>query len=259
MRSGETMICTYATEHYLFHYLDKSTASKDIVSIAEKQERCFEEICRYLSVNYPNRISYWLYESAEVIGTAFFGGGATNGLTIYYEEGEEIGKTITLSGKAEDSFAIEPYSIHAVYNEEVKCIGFHEDTHMISAQWNCPPSVFLNEGLAMFMDKVWWGIDNKEWCRKFKKEGTMIPTDKVLCLECNQFVEIPSEKSYPVAGAWTRYVLETYGLEKYKEFFCSINFKDYESCKDYKASSVKILGCTLHQIHEDFLKWLEVK
>ena len=108
----------YESEHYLFHYLPQSIAEKDIVEIACEQEKSFEEIVDVLMVIPPFKINYYLLNSAQ-------------------EVGEEYGDNEPCNG-----FAREPHDIYAVYNEKVKCIGPHEDAHIISYLISIPESVF---------------------------------------------------------------------------------------------------------------------
>ena len=38
-------------------------------------------------------------------------------------------------------------------------------------------------------------------------------------LDNEQFYSLPEEVSYPLAGALTRWLIDRYGMERYKEFF----------------------------------------
>ena len=43
---------------------------------------------------------------------------------------EQVGEILVIM--SHNAFAYEPNNIYTVYNEEIKCIGFHEDAHVIS-------------------------------------------------------------------------------------------------------------------------------
>ena len=79
-----------------------------------------------------------------------------------------------------NGFASPPDSIYAVYNEEVKCIGPHEDAHLISYTINRPKSMFIREGLAMFFDKFWWGKTNEDWVKSFLHDNRYIDINQLL-------------------------------------------------------------------------------
>ena len=242
------MIEIFETEHYVFHFPRNSLAAQDIRSIAETQEKGYEKICGLLQISFTHKISYWLYDSPQLIGDVFCDGVPCNGLSIVDDSDESIGRRSSLTGLEEDSFAVEPYSVHAVYEEQIKCIGEHEDTHIISAQLCNPKSAFLAEGLAMFMDGKWWGTDNKAWAVKDAQEGTLISTDEAIVLSEDDFYDLEWVKTYPVAGAWTDYIIGAYGVDKYKEFYCS---------KEYSESAKAVFGRTLRELHQEFVRWLD--
>lgn len=76
---------------------------------------------------------------------------------------------------------------------------------------------FLCEGLAMYFDKCWWGIDNSLWCKYFIDEG--IFPNIIKLLNNQEFNKIDCSLSYPVAGAFTSYLIEKFGIEKYRYFY----------------------------------------
>lgn len=61
-------------------------------------------------------------------------------------------------------------SIYAVYNDEIKCIGPHEDAHLISETFRMSDLDFLCEGLAMHFDKCWWGLHFVLWVKVLQVE-----------------------------------------------------------------------------------------
>ena len=102
---------------------------------------------------------------------------------------------------------------YAVYNEKIKCIGPHEDTHILSFTINKPKSSFIREGLAMFFDKVWWDKDNDDWVRLFLKEKRYVNIEQLLSEE--NFIKYCDSLTYPIAGSFTKFILGNYGVEKY--------------------------------------------
>ena len=241
------MIDTYETDHYVFHFLKDSLAERDILQISEVQEQCFDRICDCLNIKYSKKIGYWFYNSPQLIGNAFFDGALCNGVSITDAQDDDIGKIVSLSGEKEDSFVVEPCSIHAVYEERIKCIGPHEDTHVIAAQLFEPSSAFLCEGLAMMMDGSWWGIENKFWARYYKDTGKIYPVhDLINCTE-DEFYGLESGKTYPVAGAWTEYMFQTFGKEKYMRFYWGDGTSQV---------AIDVFGKSLPQICREFEEWL---
>lgn len=139
---------TYTTEHYVFHYRKGSLAEEEIQTISETQEKSFSKICSTLNVVYPERIRYYLTDSPTAIGHA-----------VWNEDFPCNG--VALCGRNK---------IYAVYTENIKCIGSHEDTHLISYVLNYPESDFVVEGLAMSIDGLWWGVSNETWVSYYKSK-----------------------------------------------------------------------------------------
>ncbi|MGL4336318.1 MAG: hypothetical protein ACRCST_05435 [Turicibacter sp.] len=105
----------------------------------------------------------------------------------------------------------------AVYNENVKCIGFHEDAHLISYQLNRPLSVAMREGLAMFFDKKWWGISNLDWTIFYVKSESIGSIREFF--KDDHFYQLGCELTYPVMGQFTEYLILTFGIDAYKQFY----------------------------------------
>ncbi|HEY4544310.1 MAG TPA: hypothetical protein VIG40_06665 [Tissierellaceae bacterium] len=179
----------FSSENYDFHFLRDSIAENDIEEIAELQENCYKEICSYLSIEPNIRIQYYLLDTPELVGEIYGDNEPCNG------------------------FASPPDSIYAVYNEEVKCIGPHEDAHILSYTINRPKSAFIREGLAMFFDKLWWDKTNEDWVRSFLQENKYIDINQLLLDDV--FFNYSDAITYPIAGAFTKFLLENYGINKY--------------------------------------------
>ena len=246
------MIKAVETEHYIFHFLEGSLAERDIEKIAAEQERCFAKICSFLEIEYPRKISYWLYDSPQVIGDIFWDGEWCCGLSLTDANSSNVGRQVSLSGDSDNLFTVPPYSVHAAYGEDAKCTGEHEDTHVIAAMLCEPKADFLSEGLAMYMDGKWWGEDNLVWTKRYLDKGELLSTERLIMVDVDanteeSFYDWDCAQTYPVAGAWTQFVMETYGAEKFKQFYCSEDFE-----KDAKA----LFGCSLGRLHELFVDWI---
>ena len=181
------------SKNYDFHFLENSIAEKDIQEIIKIQENCYMEICTYLNIEPDIRIQYYLLDTPELVGEVYGDNEPCNG------------------------FASPPDTIYAVYNDEIKCIGPHEDAHILSYTINRPKSVFIREGLAMFFDKLWWGKTNEEWVKSFIGDNKYIDIGQLLL--DNIFYKYSDALTYPIAGAFTRYLLENYGIKKYLSLY----------------------------------------
>lgn len=205
----------YDSDHYLFHYHPGSTAQKEIEYIVDFQEQCFKYITHVLKVHLEEKINYYLCETPEEVG-------------IHYGDYEAC-----------SGFTRMPNEIYVVYNRKKKMIGFHEDTHLISNQINPHNSTAIREGLAMYFEKKWCSVHNFEWM--------------IYWLECDQYVSLqrfikddfffdyPVYLTYPVVGAFTQYLIMTYGIESYLRFYASGESTLSKRFKDVYNRSLKVL------------------
>jgi len=118
--------------HYRFHFIKDSLAEKEIKNIVRTQENAYEKIIEFLGLlSYPDmKIAYYLYPDAEtkkrLMGSEWFA------QSVY------------------DDFAA-----HALYTEEHRVIGPHEDAHLLSLPLGLSIG-FLQEGLAEYMVGQSW-------------------------------------------------------------------------------------------------------
>lgn len=215
---------TYITNRYIFTYEENSLAAKDIEMIANGQEKCFGKICDTLKVNYPEKIKYYLYDSPLEVGKRYGISEPINGFAVWGEN-----------------------EIYAVYNENIKCIGPHEDAHLISYLINAPKSNLISEGLAMYFDEKWWDVDNEQWASYYKKINTDLSIVKML--DNNIFDSYNCEITYPIAGAFTKYLIDKFGIDKY------INL--YKITEEPKNNDFqKIFNYTIYDLELNF--WNEI-
>lgn len=144
------------SNNYIFNYHIGSLAEKDIEKIIKLQENCYDFISNCLNVEMEQKINYFLCETPIEVGELFGDNEPCNGC------------------------AKEPNEVFAVYNTEVKCIGFHEDAHLISYNLSVPPQTFLREGLAMFFDKVSLGIPQYMWVKYFIDNGLYVKVEDLV-------------------------------------------------------------------------------
>jgi len=178
-----------SSKHYDFYYLKGSVAERDINEIVNLQEKCFKEICNLLGIQPKIRIQYYLLDTPELVGEIYGDNEPCNGFTN------------------------PPDKIYAVYNDKIKCIGYHEDAHILSYTINRPKSNFIREGLAMYFDKYWWDRTNEEWVQLYLNENKYVEISKLLLNDT--FFNYSDSITYPIAGAFTKFLIDNYGIDKY--------------------------------------------
>lgn len=216
--------------HYHFHFHPGTPSARDIEHIIATQEDCFARITAVLQVSPDFPLHYILLDSDTEVGALYE---ASCGVAIG-----------PLNG-----FAAEPDTVVAVYNEDVQCIGMHEDTHLIAdlvaVQWQS----FIMEGLAMYMDKVWWSEPNELWVQRFLADGRYVPLSQLI--PNDSFHKVPSEISYPIAGAFTRYLIDMLGMPVYLK-----KVYDADCDADKPQGLPALLGKNIDAIEKDFLQWI---
>ena len=210
----------YSSEHYNFHFVKDSLAEIDINKIACIQEKCYKEISSFLNVFPTFKIDYFLLDTPELVGEIYGDNDPCNG------------------------FANPPNEIYAVYNEKVKCIGYHEDAHIISYILNKPQSVFLREGLAMYFDKVWWNKSNDEWVRLLIKSDRYLSIRDLI--QNDYFLNHTDEITYPIAGAFVKYLINRHGRELFVSVYA---FKGYDLLGEIESK----YATKIEDIENDFL------
>ncbi len=130
-----------------------SFAKKSILSIIELQEKCFEDFLSSFDVKSKLVIEYYLFSSSLECGKQY--------RLLYPEEYSTSDPDESING-----YTFYPDTVFATYNESIKCVGYHEDVHILmDEQFGDITSCFVKEGIAMSFDKEWWHIKNEYWAK----------------------------------------------------------------------------------------------
>jgi len=217
------------SEHYVFHVCSGSYALEHIQDIISLQESGYDIITETLGVVLPYPIHYHLFDTAEDVGKAC-NDEPCNGIALYRNESED-----------------QLPHIYAVYNERVQCIGPHEDAHIVSFEYAYPKSVFLREGLAMFFDRQWRGIENTTWAL-FDLENNSLPS-LVKVLTDDMFHALDCSLTYPMAGAFAQFLVNVCGKEKWLDFYKRCEGNIEEAC-------VSVFGMDVQKLEQQFHQYL---
>ncbi len=215
-----------SSEHYDLYYFNKSVAERDINKILKLQEACFKDISELLNIKLEFKIEYYLVDSPDLVGEIYGDNEPCNG------------------------FAIEPNKIYAVYNDKIKCIGYHEDVHIIASAINKPKSNFIREGLAMYFDKTWWNKSNEEWVKQYISEKKYKKINELF--NNKKFLNYSDDITYPIAGAFTKFLIDIYGIKKYLLLY---KYKGRNFFKEIKKIYLK----DFKKLEQDFLIYIKNK
>lgn len=219
------------SSHYLFHYVKDSLAEKEIEHIAQTQENAYKKIAAFLTLpSYSEKkISYYLYPDADkkklLMGNSWFA------QSVYDE-----------------------FSIHALYNEQDRVIGPHEDTHLLSLSLGLSIG-FLQEGLAEYMVvHDWCGNSFLEVAREtlLDKKFTFSPE----LLTCHQAWldtdDAHARQYYSLAALFTEFLIETYGKKKYFDLYACLKRKSSQS--ENEICYLKIFNISSQDLFDTFLQ-----
>lgn len=204
------------SKNYIFHYEDDSIALRDIDQIIDTQENCHSHICQVLKVDQVAKIHYYLCDSPDHVGQIYGDNEACNAFNDMKD------------------------TIYAVYNDQLQCIGFHEDAHIISAMaYGIPDYIFFREGLAMYFDKVWLGMSNLVWTYYYLEKDPELSLQNFL--DRDAFHNLGYMITYPISGCFTDYLIMTYGIDKYLDLYQHLANHPVETLEDLLGESVEVI------------------
>jgi hypothetical protein len=191
------------SQYYIFHFFKGSLAEKEIDKITRIQEEAYSRILKILKLESKIKISYYFYPSRKI----------KEGLMGDEGHGNAIWQEIK---KEKETWKPKKLEIHAVYNKKVKCIGAHEDTHLLTLPWGVAIYLFC-EGIAEFMSNGWHGKDIDLWTRDYSRKDCLYSIR--FLVDNKNWDQVDDMIAYPQAGSFARFLINDYGLEKFKEVY----------------------------------------
>ena len=99
----------------------------------------------------------------------------------------------------------------------------------------------------MYFDRKWWGIQNIDWTGYYLKTGRYIGIDKMLNRE--GFFSEDCSITYPIMGAFTDWLIATYGIERYMQMY-----KQH----DMPAATVEVFKKTPEELNREFVSYVQL-
>lgn len=189
--------------HYVFYYSQNSLAEKDIDKITKQKEKQYEKILNFLSLKNDRIIQYYIYSSVKE--KTILMGDNSPGNAIW-------GEFELTNGEPKTS----KFEIHTVYNDKCKFIGEHEDTHLLSLPFGLSIYLFC-EGLAQFMEGNLFGKDIEVISKELLNQNKLYPIRDLV--DNKNWEKVEPKIIYPEAGSFTRFLINTYELDKFKEVY----------------------------------------
>ncbi|NIP29367.1 MAG: hypothetical protein GTO02_03150, partial [Candidatus Dadabacteria bacterium] len=196
---------TIETENFVIHYSPYSRFSDNIQLIAEDHEWRYKQLKSFLDVEISEKIHSYIYADNELRKKMIGAGDTTIADPVHRE-------------------------IHIVYNSFPQNVLKHELVHVMSSEFGTrllkiSPKVGLIEGLAVAADWDIKGIDRHQWARSMIDQGIAPNVEDIIGIG---FWYAPGPKSYTIMGSFCRFLIDTYGIEKFKYFYKTGNAKVYD-------------------------------
>lgn len=191
----------YVTPHFSIYYSQSVVSQDQIRWIAAEHEFRYQQVSRFLNVRFHQKIDSYLYPTPELkkrlIGTS----------------------TTDIAKPWRSEIHLNVESLHNTLK--------HELVHAIAGDFGMPIlrasiSVGLIEGLAVAAD---WNVDDRtphQNAAALKHFGAMADVKAVLSF--SGFASHSPSISYLLVGSFCRYLIETYGIEKFKRLYPFGNF-----------------------------------
>lgn len=184
------------TDHFNIRYASGSFSDEEIAGIAAEHEFQLHQTTQRLQVSYGGMITSYIYPSADV-KRQLVGAGQTNIAKPWLRE------------------------IH-LNRDSWRSVLKHEIVHVVAGEFGMPVirahyNIGLVEGLAMAVE---WDFGNRtlhEYAASLEHFGVMDDVTQVLSLEGFAFHASPI--SYVVNGSFYRFLLDRYGVVRFKEVY----------------------------------------
>lgn len=194
---------TQKSGHYVFYYSKDFLVEKDIGKIAELKEKHYDKILDFLNLKNNRVIQYYLYSSLK--DKTMLMGDDSPGNAIW-------GELELINSEPKTS----KFEIHAVYNDKCKFIGEHEDTHLLSLPLGLSIYLFC-EGLAQFMEENLFGKDIDIISKELLNQNKLYSIKELA--DNKNWEKVESKIIYPEVGSFARFLINTYGWDKFKEAY----------------------------------------
>ncbi len=211
---------SYETEYFIIYYSPGSSEAENIELIADDHEWRHKQLSDFLKTNSNEKIRAYLYPDTDTRKKLIGAGETTMANPITKE-------------------------IHLIYDVFPNPILKHELTHVLSSEFgidflHISPKVGLIEGLAVASDWTSMNYNSHQWTKALIELGE---TPEIGDIAGVGFWYSPPRNSYTMMGSFSRYLIDTYGIEKFKIL--------------YKTGDFSVHGKSLEELTSEWKLFLE--
>jgi len=156
-----------------------------------------------------------------------------------FDDPEVVAKLI--DGRSNSGFALPGADwIVLARCEIMEEVARHELVHLYAARWNTWAPPLLSEGLAVWLQRFYWGRPIDNFAREIARRcGPLAEIDT------NRFYEREHrDLHYVLAGSFTGYLLRHYDWERYRKLYRRA------MCNTFKRSFKEIIGISLQEAED---------
>ena len=194
----------HETRHFNIYYEKGSKVEKDIKLIALEHEFRYYQLSKFFMVFPKKKIGSYIYTTPE-------------------QKKRLMGARHTA---IEDQFG---YEIHLNYRHFPHPLLKHEIAHVLCSNFHpilkFSYKIGLHEGIAVAADWDEGRLTPHQWSKAMKQLGVAPPIEKIM--GAFGFWTELSSRSYTLAGSFVRFLVDTYGIETFKQVYPTGNFKQH--------------------------------
>lgn len=192
------------TDHFIIYYDPGSRWAGQISLIAEDHEWRYRQLAEFLDVDSGDKIRSYVYPDTDTRKKVVGAGETTIANPIHKE-------------------------IHMVYDSFPHPILKHELTHVMAGDFGTrflkmSPSIGLLEGLAVAADWNGDGYTRHQWAKSLIEKDMAVDISDIAGFG---FWYAPPAISYTLMGSFSRYLIDTYGMDKFKTVYGTGDFGVY--------------------------------
>lgn len=207
------------TENFIIYFDPGTKEAINIDLIASDHEWRYKQLKDYLTLDSSEKIKSYIYPDVE------------------------IRKKLTGAGETTIANPIHG-EIHLIYDSFPHPILKHELVHVMSGEFGhdvlkISPKIGLLEGIAVAADWRGQKFTPHQWSKVIVEMGIAPDISDIVGFG---FWYAPSEISYTLMGSFSRYLIDTYGIEDYK--------------KAYKTGSFSVYGKGVDKLSGEWVEYL---
>ncbi|MEX1000157.1 MAG: tetratricopeptide repeat protein [Thermodesulfobacteriota bacterium] len=207
------------TENFLIYYAPGTPEAKDIELIAMDHEWRYKQLKEALDLDSTQKIRSYIYP--------------------------DIKTRKILTGAGETTIANPIHNeIHLIYDSFPHPVLKHELVHVMAGEFGnnvlkLSPKIGLLEGIAVAVDWRGQRFTAHEWAKVMIEMGIAPKIEDIVGFG---FWYASSEVSYTLMGSFSRYLIDSYGIEKFKSA--------------YKTGSFSIYGKNLGELSQEWQEFI---